>query len=336
MTIIRTERAEVLWAPEHTFGNIAPAPYARFGIHDTIEAPDPEFAWEPHFGVFSGRDRATIMRGQATLRGSLPDVRIQSGLTTFMQNHVLRPVPGYEEPAKPFTLFIGYRDTSGNRQLERYYIGGKVNRATISIAEGQELRMSVDEMLFRRMSTTRNGNNDPYSASDPAVDPGYSPYGRFMFAHGTVTIGGVTYDRVRRFSLTVDNQIEPRYYIQRESPTTGIMYPNDLIEGRRVWRAEVELDIVNLADLELWDLLVNQGAAAAGDAGMTSGSRLVLAFNQGGSGLGSSTMTLTCGGSPSVSQPSGVITSAAHSIPAPPAGVVSVTASFDINTVTIA
>jgi len=334
-SIIRTERAEVLWAAESTFGSIAPAPYARFGIHDTIEAPDPEFAWEPHFGVFSGRDRATIMRGQATLRGTLPDVRIQSGLTTFMQNHVLRPAPGYNEMVAPFTLFVGYRDTGGTRQLERYYTGGKVNRATISIAEGQELRMSVDEMLFRRMYTHRNGNNDPYSASNPAVDPGYSAYGRFMFAHGAVSIGGVTYDRIRRFSLTVDNQIEPRYYIQRDS-TTGLFLPNDLIEGRRVWRAEVELDVVDTADLELWDFLVNQGASASGRAGMTAGARVVLSFNQSGTGLGSSTMTLTCGGSPSVAQPSGVITAAPHSIPAPPAGVVTVTAAFDINTVTIA
>jgi len=336
VAIIRTERAQVLWAAEHTENVTAPGPYARFGIHDTIEAPDPEFGWEPHFGVFSGRDRATILRGQATLRGSLPDVRLQAGLTTFLQVHVLGPVQGYNELVRPFTLYIGLLDNTGSVVLGRYFTGGKVNRATVSAAEGQELRMSIDEMLFRRLYTTRDGGNDPYTASGPAADPGYLPYGRFMFAHGTVTMAGVTFPTVRRFNLSVDNQIEPRYYIQRDG-TTGLLYPNALIEGRRVWRVEVDVDITNpygVGDLELWDFLVNQGAAGSGAVNMTSGGQVTLTFAPVG-GMGGN-LTITCGGSPSVTQPSGVLVSAPHSIPAPPAGVVTVTASFDIDRVTVA
>lgn len=335
MPTIRTERAQVLWAPESTFGTIAPAPYARFGIHDTVESPDPEFGWEPFFGVFSGRDRATILRGQATLRGSIPDIRLLSDNTAFLFNHVLRPVAGNDELVDPFTLYIRYNDTGGSPQLARYFTGGKINRATVQAAEGQELRLGIDEMLFLSMQTTRNSGNDPFSSSNPASDPGADAGFRFMFAHGTVTIGNITFDRIRRFSLSVDNQIEPRYYIQREA-TTAILHPNDLIEGRRVWRLEVDIDIVDPAsnsDLELWDFLINQAAAVSGSQGATMGIRTVLSFVPTGSIGG--TLTLTCGGTPSVTTPSGVITSAAHSIPAPPAGVVTVTASFDINTVTV-
>ncbi|KKM21083.1 hypothetical protein LCGC14_1638950 [marine sediment metagenome] len=337
MVTIRTERAEILWAAESTFGQIASAPYARFGIHDIIEAPDPEFGWEPFFGVFSGRDRATILRGPVTLRGSIPDIRLQSGLTTFLLNHVLRPVAGNDELVDPFTLYVAYRDTGGSLQLERYFLGGKVNRATVQAAEGQELRLSVDEMLFLSMQTTRP-NNDTFDAASPAADPGASATGRYLFASGTVTIAGVTFDRVRRFSLSVDNQLEPRHYIQRDG-TTGLLHPNDLIEGRRVWRLEIDVDIVNPAsggDLELWDFLINQGASGQGNQGATLGGQVVLAFNQAGSGAGSSTLTLTCGSTPSTTQPAGVLASAPHSIPAPPAGVVTVTASFDVDTVTIA
>lgn len=335
MPTIRTERAQVLWAPESTFGNIAPAPYARFGIHDTIEAPDPEFGWEPFYGVFSGRDRATILRGQATLRGSIPDIRLQSGLTTFLFNHVLRPVAGNDELVDPFTLYIRYNDTGGSAQLARYFTGGKVNRATVQAAEGQELRLGIDEMMFLSLQTTRDSGNDPFNAANPAADPGASTGFRFMFAHGTVTIGGITFDRIRRFSLSIDNQIEPRYYIQREA-TTAILHPNDLIEGRRVWRLEIDVDIVDPTsngDLELWDFLINQAAAVSGSQGATLGIQTVLSFVPTGSIGG--TLTLTCGGSPSVTTPSGVVTAAAHSIPAPPAGVVTVTASIDVNTVTV-
>ncbi len=336
MPIIRTERAAVLWAAETSFGSISGGTYRRFGIHDTIETPDPEFAWEPYFGVFSGRDRATILRGQASLRGSIPDIRLQTGLTTFLTNHVIRPIEGYDELIDPFTLYVAFRDTGGSLQLQRYYTGGKVNRASLSANEGQELRLSVDEMLFRRMYHSRAGN-DGYVLRAAPVDPGAaSAGGRYMFAHGTVVMAGVTFDRVRRFTLSVDNQIEPRYYIQRDA-TTGILNPNDLIEGRRVWRVEVDVDIVNPAaggDLELWDFLINQGAAGSGATLRTSGNQIVLSFAAVG-GLGGA-LTLTCGGTPSVTKPSGVAVSAAHNIPAPPAGVVTVTASFDVNTVTIA
>lgn len=336
MPVIRTERARVLWAAESTFGSISSGTYRRFGLHDTIETPDPEFAWEPYFGVFSGRDRATILRGQAALRGSIPDIRLQSGLTTFLQNHVIRPVAGYDELVDPFTLYVAFIDTGGSLQLQRYYTGGKVNRASLSAAEGQELRLSVDEMLFRRMYHSRSGNDGYVSRAAP-TDPGIgSAGGRFMFAHGTVTMDSITFDRVRRFNLSVDNQIEPRYYIQRDA-TTGILNPNDLIEGRRVWRVEVDVDIVNPAaggDLELWDFLINQGAAGSGATLRTAGGQITLTFAAVG-GLGGA-MTLTCGGSPSVTQPSGVPVSAPHSIPAPPAGIVTVTASFDVDRVVIA
>lgn len=339
MPIIRTERTEVLWAAETTFGTIGSAPYARFGIHDTVEAPDPEFAWEPHFGVFSTRERATIMRGQASLRGSIPDIRLLSGAADgsakFLNNHVFGTLEGAAQLVNPFTLFVGYRDTGNSKQLSRYYTGGKINRATLSAAEGQEARLSIDEMLFMDLQTTRNSGNDPFDAADPAVDPGATTGFRYMFAHGTVIIDGITFDRIRRFSLTLDNQIEPRYYIQRDA-TTAILHPNDLIEGRRVLKLEIDIDIVNPAsggDLELWDFLVNQAAADSGLTGATIGGQISLLFSPVGSIGG--TLAIVCGGNPSATDPSGVILSASHNIPAPPTGVVTVTASWDINTVTV-
>ena len=337
MAFIRTERAEVLWAAESSFGVQAASGYARFGIHDTIDVPDPEFGWEPNFGVFSKRDRQTILRGAATLRGSIPDIRLLGGLTTFLSGHVIgSPTP--PSLVSPFTLYVSYRDTDNSKQLNRYFIGGKVNRATLAAAEGQELRLGVDEMLFLQNLNFRSGNDPGYSGgSDVATDPGASATGRFLFAQGTVTFRGVTFPRVRRFSLTMDNQIETRYYIRRDS-ATGVLHPNDLIEGRRTWRLDMDVDIVDPSssgDLELWDFLMNQGATDAGNAGMTTGAQIVLQFQQAGGGEGTTVLTLTCGGNPSVTNPAGVLVSAPHSIPAPPVGVVTVPAAFDINQVSL-
>jgi hypothetical protein len=351
MAVIRTERAEVLWAAETTFGSQAGGPYKRFGIHDTIDAPDAEFGWEPFYGVFSGRDRKTILRGPVSFRGSVPDVRIlaSGGSIDFMTTHVIGTA---EAPSlvSPFSLYVSYRDTDNSKQLQRYWTGGKVNRASISAVEGQELRMSVDEMLFLRELNFRGGN-DPggTSPSDNATDPGASTAGRFMFAQGSVQLGSICFARVRRISFTMDNQIESHYYVQRDG-TTGLLHPNDLIEGRRVWNADIDLDIVDPSslsapatcpggttpgDLELWDFLINQGASGAGNSSASQGAQIILKFNQAGFGEGSSVLTITLGGTPTIASPSSVLRSAPHSIPAPPTGTVTTTGSFDVNEVTI-
>lgn len=340
MSIIRTERAEVLWAPETTFGVPSGGPWARFDIHDTFVAPDPEFGYEPFFGVFSGRDRATILRGRATLRGSIPDIRLQGTLGSrptgidFVRDHVIGPTPGYDELVKPFSVYTRYRDTSGASALERTWAGGKINRASLRAAEGQELRLNIDEMMFLQAYNNR-GSNDGNTGFVAGSDPGPSPVGRLMFAQGKVTIHGVEFKRIRSFNLTVDNMVEPRYYIARAANVQGMLHPRDLIEGRRAWKLEISMDVVDLDpdDLALWDFFINQGSAGAGNQTPTLGTKVVLEFNQMGSGEGTGLYTFTLGGDPSTIQPAGVITSAMHGIPAPPTGVVPVTAMFDIDRV---
>jgi len=332
MPTIRTERARVLWGPEAVFGMQSSGPYRRFGIHDTINAPDPEYAWEPFFGVFSPRSRATILRGRVTYRGSIPDIRLQSDNLSFIKDGFIL---GDKNTTllRPFTLFIDYADTTGSRHLKRYYLGGKVNRFSLAANEGQELRLNIEEMLFLRLVDLRAGN-DPggQGFGDPAADPGPTAAGRFMFAHGKVTLFGLEFPRVRRFVLSGDHQIEPRYYILRDN-TTMRLNPNDLIEGKRVYRLEVDMDIVDPQELELWDFFANQGAS--GPASPTVGGICKLEFNQTGSGEGVAQLTIQAGVNPSAVKPASVIVSAPHNIPAPPAGVVTVTATFDVDDVII-
>lgn len=44
--IVRTERSLCMWQTESTFGSMI-TPTRRFGIHDTVVSPDPEYRWTP-------------------------------------------------------------------------------------------------------------------------------------------------------------------------------------------------------------------------------------------------------------------------------------------------
>lgn len=187
MPLIRTERTVVLWAKESIFGQVSGGPYKRFGIHDTAVLPDPEFAWEPFYGVFSGRDRATILRGRSTHRGSIPDIRLMADNLDFVKEILLKPLsPAFDETTVPFTVMAVYHSTDGTQQLLRNFVGGKVNRATLFANEGQELRLSIEEMLFLQTLNARGGDAETGvgAIADPGVDPnvGASAAGRFLFA----------------------------------------------------------------------------------------------------------------------------------------------------------
>jgi hypothetical protein len=214
------------------------------------------------------------------------------------------------------------------------WAGGKINRASLQAAEGQELRLNIDEMQFLQAYNNRS-DNDGNTGFVAGSDPGPTAAGRLMFAQGKVTIHGLEFKRIRSFNLTVDNMVEPRYYIARATNIQGQLHPRDLIEGRRAWRLEISMDVVDPADLWVWDFLTNQGALGAGNATQTTGTQIVLEFNQAGSGEGNGLFTFTFGGTPSAVQPAGVPTSAQHGIPAPPTGVVPVQAIFDIDRVSV-
>ena len=88
-------------------------------------------------------------------------------------------------------------------------------------------------------------------------------------------------------------------------------------------------------DRDVYEWLLDQGAASW--PGYTIGAQISMDFSQTGSGEGSDQLMLSCGGPFGVSStsPGAVITSAAINHPAPPAGVPTVTVSFDVESVAV-
>jgi len=342
MSIIRTEHSVVAWRKELTWGNSpAGGNFKRFGNFEAVNAPDPEYAWYPFFGVFAGRNRKQIFRGKQTLRGSISDIKMQGKQTTFLEVMLGRYASNWytegksatDETIPSFELFIIMKDTDGVEQLMRFYKGGLVNRWTISANEGEELRYSIDEMLFKDMLHNVAGVAKYAGYLTCGVDA-ESAEGRFMFSECKFEMFGLTFSHIRRFSLTCDQQIEMRYYLQRGGGADSQQVPNGYVPGRRAYRLEVDLDMSDPAiDRDIYEFLLNQGAAAW--PGYTVGTSITMQFDQTGCGEGSDKLTLFCSTYPAAGNQGSVLLTAPVNIPAPPAGVPTVTATFDVNMVTI-
>jgi hypothetical protein len=341
-TIYRTEHCLVLFSTEGTWGTRA-QPSKRFGIHEAVTVPDMENEWYPFFGVASGRSRDTILRGRLAFRGGVPDIRLQSttdlkALLALMLGRVsgttvLEGVGASDERVPSMTLQVAMRDTSGNYSFIREFYGGKVGRASLKAAEGEELRLSLDDVIFKDMAHNRSGVSKYNAAVMLGTDPGASGAPRFLFAGATIQAAGVTLAKVKRFNLTVDNQLEAKYYLSKAAgdPTNLTQVPNDIVEGRRAYTLEVELDVSNMADLELFDLLVNQGAAAPG--GATIGFSVVMQFqlSEGTSG----TLTIVCSTGATSAHPGAVIRSGKINVPPPPTGYFPSVWAMDVDHVII-
>jgi len=151
------------------------------------------------------------------------------------------------------TWNVLFRDSSETvaNDLQRRYIGGIVDSATISASEGGMLMMSYDSVPFLDMihnqanqSTLGNSLYADGGGSEDAGMPRYSMMNSigpsdinfpstepYYFSQGSFTLFGQEFARVRAVSISISNSVEPRYYI---SPRHGRHRgPSEFREGRR-------------------------------------------------------------------------------------------------------
>ena len=126
-------------------------------------------------------------------------------------------------------------ETTANTILTRY-VGGKIGSASISAQEGGMLTMSWDGVQFLDMlhnqssSSAVSGNVSKYSASllTPTVTlPTTEPY---YFSQGAITLFGVEFARIRNFTININNNVTPLYFIRDQA--TGRI-PHEMREGQR-------------------------------------------------------------------------------------------------------
>ena len=136
----------------------------------------------------------------------------------------------------PITWLVKNTDsgeTAANAWLRRYY-GGKIGQATLTAEEGGTLRMSWESAPFIDMNHNQYISSstevNKYDASNKAVTVEYPTTEPYYFSQGSVTMFGVEFARITNFTININNNLEPRYFIRDDGSERT---PSEIYEGRR-------------------------------------------------------------------------------------------------------
>ena len=201
-------------------------------------------------------------------------------------------------------------ETAANDFNRRFY-GGKVGAASLSAEEGGLLVMGWDTIpfmggvhnqkldsnfsgseaipfhsFFQTIESDNIGSRAAPAAADVA-DLQYPTQDPYYFSQGTVSIFGQTFARVRNFAININNNVEPRYYIERRGDTRN-RGPSDIVEMRREYTMSAT---IALPDSEAEDgttatlfkelMLEGDYGLADGTAAGMKGFAIQLVFNKG-------------------------------------------------------
>ena len=196
----------------------------------------------------------------------------------------------------PITWQIKNNDsagTSANAWLRRY-IGGKIGQATLTAEEGGTLRMSWESAPFIDVqhnqydSSAVTAPNNKYDASLSAVTVEYSNTEPYFFSQGSITLFGVEFARITNFTININNNLEPRYFIRNDGSQRT---PSDIYEGRREYSMTATVVLPDSAAAAtdttrtLFKELLAEGDYGSGTAGFdvdlvfTRGANDTLAIN---------------------------------------------------------
>ncbi|KKN86830.1 hypothetical protein LCGC14_0263890 [marine sediment metagenome] len=144
------------------------------------------------------------------------------------------------------------------------YLGGKVNRATLSAVQGEKVSLALDEVLFRDLrhdSALPNSSVPKYSASTVTPSAIFPTEAPLEYSEGTIALFELTntFARIRNFSLVIDNQLEDSRYIATVAVDGGTkisQIPFEFIEGPILVTLECE---AVMETREYWEHLMRQG-----------------------------------------------------------------------------
>jgi hypothetical protein len=125
-------------------------------------------------------------------------------------------------------------ETSTNDWVRRYF-GGKIGQATLTAEEGGTLRMSWESAPFINMNHNQYANDsdtdmNKYDSAQLATTVEFPTSEPYYFSQGSITMFGEEFARITNFTININNNLEPRYFIRNDGSERT---PSEIFEGRR-------------------------------------------------------------------------------------------------------
>ncbi|MGP8322404.1 MAG: phage tail tube protein [Methanosarcinaceae archaeon] len=248
MAIYIPTRAKLGWAEETAYdedsGQTATDMTHPFGIHDEdVDLPDPENKTNFYRFCGYGPDSKTGVLVSRDLRGSLPflldDGRmlgyavggsVTTGPVAGIYTHTLN---GYDQV--PNSIRMESQWYNGTNYFVRRYTGVACERFTLSAAEEEVCKISMDVVASRAIKSTV----DRSTITCPTNTP-------FIFHHGSCKFWGTEVKRVTDWSLTHNRAFSLRRYITEAYAAGDIGKITEVNAGNRDW--ELSATVVAIDD----------------------------------------------------------------------------------------
>jgi len=164
-------------------------------------------------------------------------------------------------------------ETATNDWIRRYF-GGKIGQATLTAEEGGTLRMSWESAPFIDMNHNQYDDTartivNKWDGSNLAATVEYPTTNPYYFSQGSITMFGVEFARITNFTININNNLEPRYFIRDDGSERT---PSDIYEGRREYSMTATIvlpDTVSATDTTrtIFKELLSEGDYGSGMAG---------------------------------------------------------------------
>ena len=266
MALYLGERWEVSYGIEAAFGTPPTAALTAtnlFGVFDDCTLPDLEFEHQPYWLMNStNRTYNIAYRGRARSEGSIPNIVLLDGRPLFLPladtithvgvgapyTHTFQNTSGLKSIRLVATQ---YPETGTTAGLCRWFVGGKVNRATYHCEEGGMLTMSLDDIIFKmpyyedddatNIAPWYDVDSDKQTLSWPTTEPYYFSQASIKMKLASNSFVEATIPSIRNFRLDVNNNLEPKYYLA----TNDEKVPYEIREGRKEYRMAFLVDLVD-------------------------------------------------------------------------------------------
>ena len=189
-----------------------------------------------------------------------------------------------ETDIQPSFTLASRMESDNGLVFDTNFFGCKVGSSTFTFEEGRPVSMSVD-FIAKDMLHNMDGGADAdilkYDAATVAPTMTSVTEQPYFFSKANLKIGGTIFARLRRFSFTIANQLDPRFYINQSDTDDNRQTLHEILEGRRAisFSGSIDMDDTDTAanggmtsgpDIKLIQYLLNQGFTDAANSGNLS------------------------------------------------------------------
>lgn len=223
-----------------------------------------------------------------------------------------------------FTIGARFTAEDGAR-FTTNYTGNKISRSTFNFEEGRPVTYSLD-FIAQDVRHDLGAAATELKFSGDVVNPTFRQVNEqpYFFSRAELRFDGTAFARFRRLSLSIDNQLDPRYYVTQGNTIDNRQTLFEILEGRRQISLTGSVDLDDrVADAQFMRWLLNQGFTDADvrDMATLEGITLVIELERliDGSGPTFDRITFTLpSGTLGANNVGLIFRRASHPIPAPP------------------